>query len=279
MSNNFCFGNTGINLSEKEYSIIRQFIKNCSGIELGDTKQALVVSRLSKRVMDLGLSSYSELVDFITSAAGAAEKQNIINLLTTNESYFFREVAHFSYLIKHIQSTPISNRPLRIWCAASSSGEEIYSLSMELTEKCNHRAWEILGSDISTKVLDQATAGLYPEARTKNIPEMYLKKYCLRGTGTYSGMVLIDKALRNRVNFKQINLIGKIPDMGTFDVIFLRNVLIYFDQSTILDVVSKLARCLNDEGLFFVGHSESIKDLLPEIIYKAPAIYQKKIRE
>jgi chemotaxis protein methyltransferase CheR len=166
-------------------------------------------------------------------------------------------------------------RPFRIWSAASSSGEEAYSLAMVIADQLGmnpYPGWSVMGSDVSQKVLDQATSGHYPMQRIDGIPERYLKNYCLKGVGVQEGTLLIDQPLRNRVEFRRINLNDTLPDIGKFDVIFLRNMLIYFQNETKIEIVKRLLDVLQPGGWLIVGHSESIKDFDDRLISHSPSI-------
>ncbi|GAB0077998.1 hypothetical protein TOC8171_34010 [Pseudomonas syringae] len=163
----------------------------------------------------------------------------------------------------------------RVWSAASSSGEEPYSLAMTLAEQLGTTPWEVIGSDISTRVLTKARSGHYPMERTETLPHTLLVKYCLKGTGRQEGTFLIDKSLRNRVSFIQVNLNETLPDLGEFDVIFLRNVMIYFDQETKSKVVARLLPRLKPGGYFIISHSESLNGVNDTLKLVAPSIYRK----
>ena len=165
--------------------------------------------------------------------------------------------------------------PKRVWSAASSSGEEAYTLAMVLAEHSPVANWEIVGTDISTRVLERAGKGLYPMERTTHIPQAYLKKYCLRGTGSQEGNFLIGKELRSRVKFHHANLKNELGQLGSFDVIFLRNVLIYFDLDTKAQVVANVLRRLPAGGYLMVGHSESLNGISSQLTLIKPSVYQK----
>ncbi len=200
----------------------------------------------------------------------------MVDLLTTNETYFFREPKHFDYLAQEIlphKAKP--GVPFNIWSAACSSGEEPYTLAMVLAEHLGNRPWQVVGSDISTVVLAKAQAGHYPLERTEGIPPQYLKKYCLKGVRSQEGTLLVAKELRERVRFLQVNLTKPAPDLGPFDVIFLRNVMIYFDMETKRKVVENLITRLKPGGTFIVGHSESLNGITDRLKCLRPTIYEK----
>jgi len=166
-------------------------------------------------------------------------------------------------------------RPFRVWCAASSSGEEVYSVAMVLADCLGDAPWEVLGSDISSRVLARARAGHYPMQRATHVPPAFLKRFCLRGVGDYEGTLLIDEALRRRVEFRQINLNTTLPVLGTFDVIFLRNVMIYFNHDTKQQVVARLSSQLRPGGHFLIGHSENLNGIDESLRPILPSVYRK----
>ncbi len=199
----------------------------------------------------------------------------MVNILTTNETYFFREPKHFEFFQDNIlKSWRGSN--FRVWSAASSTGEEAYTLAMLMAENMGVREWEVFASDISTHVLKKARSGVYTLDRLDNMDKRYLQKYCLKGVRSQQGYFRIDASLRKRVTFHQVNLMDKIPgEIGKFDVIFLRNVLIYFDNDTKKQVVERLLETLNPGGYFFVGHSESLHRVTNQVHSVKPSIYRK----
>lgn len=263
-------------LKKSEYDIIRDFIYEEAGIDLGGRKQMLVSSRLNKRLRYHNLSSFQAYIDIIFQQGNELEKQMAIDLLTTNETYFFREPDHFEFLKKNILPNHSKTSLFRLWSAASSSGEEAYTLSMILDDYFGAKiAWEIFGSDISNTILEKARKGLYPTLRIDGIPQPFLKKYCLKGKGEFDGFLRVNEKLRHKCSFKQINLIKPLPNVGEFDVIFLRNVLIYFDDKTKEDIVRRLVKSLRKGGYLFIGHSESLKGMDLGVKLLAPATYVK----
>jgi chemotaxis protein methyltransferase CheR len=201
--------------------------------------------------------------------------QTAIDLLTTNETYFFREPRHFEFLQKHLSAAPTRTQPLRIWSAAGSSGEEAYSIAMLLEDRLEGHAWEVVASDISSRVLERARAGHYPMERARYIPLPYLQRFCLKGTGKQEQTLLVDRNLRNKVSFLQINLNAKLPAIGVFDFVFLRNVLIYFNQQTKRDVLARVLSVLRPGGWLFIGHSENLHGITDAVKAVAPSIYRK----
>ncbi|MFU8788850.1 MAG: CheR family methyltransferase [Methylobacter sp.] len=266
---------TAIVLQEKEFAQFRELIYRIAGISMSPAKKPLITSRLAKRLRHYGLASYGDYFRMITAADGKKELQMAVDLLTTNETHFFREPKHFDFLRQHILPTRKTGRPLRIWSAACSSGEEPYSIAMQLDEVLGTAPWEIVASDLSTRVLDTARTGLYPMERMLEIPPFYLSNYCLKGTGSQEGTLLIERKLRDRVQFMQHNLTETPPNLGEFDVIFLRNVMIYFDPDTKRQVVARLLSLLRPGGYFLVGHSETLNGISESVHLVQPAVYRK----
>ncbi len=262
-------------LQEKEFAQFRDLIYRIAGISMSPAKKPLVTSRLAKRLTHYRLASYGEYFQMITAANGKTELQIAVDLLTTNETHFFREPKHFDFLRQHILPARKPGKTLRIWSAACSSGEEPYSIAMLLDEVLGHGPWEIVASALSLRVLEKARNGLYPIERMMEIPSSYLSNCCLKGTGTQEGTLLIEHKLRERVQFMQYNLTEAPPKLGEFDVIFLRNVMIYFDQETKRQVVKRLLSLLRPGGHFMVGHSETLNGITEDLRPVQPAVYLK----
>ena len=261
-------------LTKEEFDWISQFLNERTGIQLKNGKQAMVMGRLEKRLRMLDFQYYSDYFESLTLPGNELELRLAIDLLTTNETYFFREAQHFDYLCAHILPNHPLSKPLRIWSAACSSGEEVYTLAMLLAEYFPSNPWEIIGTDISTRVLEKAREGLYPLPAAENIPSGLLKKYCMKGIDEYDGFLLIDPVIRKRVKFEHGNLIGELPEVGQFDVIFLRNVMIYFEQDTKQQVLSRLQNHLLPGGYFFISHTESLNGFKTNFKLIKPSIYQ-----
>jgi chemotaxis protein methyltransferase CheR len=262
-------------LTDAEFVRFQRFIHSAAGITLSDAKKALVAGRLSKRLAHHGLHSFGSYLALLSGADAGAELQTAVDLLTTNETYFFREPRHFDLLRELAQAARARRQGLRVWSAACSSGEEVYSIAMVLDDVLGETGWELLGSDISTRVLQRARSGHYVEERARHIPPGYLKRYCLRGTGEQQGNLLVERRLRQRVRFEQINLNEPLPRLGSFDVIFLRNVMIYFNAETKRQVVARLLAQLASGGTFCIGHSETLNDISDAVVQVVPSIYQK----
>lgn len=259
--------------NDKEFRLFQQLIEAKLGIFLSEQKKALLSNRLWKRLQACGVSGYLEYYRFIQSPQGREELSTALELITTNETYFFREQKHFDYLRHEILPSVRHKSLLRVWSAAASTGEEPYSIAMVLKDACPIE-WELMSSDVNQKVIEQAKVGIYPELRVKNIPEPYLRRFCRKGVGPYEGDVRVDAELRQAVNFFTLNLHEDFPDIGKFDLIFLRNVLIYFESENKIKILDRIADCLLPKGILFVGHSESLHGLSTRFTPIKPAIYR-----
>lgn len=262
-------------LSDQEFRQFQTMIHEIAGISMSSAKKTLVSGRLAKRVKHHGLGSYDDYFRLLMKNGEDGELQVAIDLLTTNETYFFREPKHFDFMRDRVLPARKPGKPFRVWSAASSSGEEPYSLTMLLADVLGEAPWELVASDLSTRVLEKARAGLYPMERAEGIPKHYLTRFCLKGTGSQEGRFLIARELRNRVQYRQVNLNETLPKMGEFDVIFLRNVMIYFDTETKRKVVARMVPLLVPGGYLIIGHSESLNGVTDELKVVMPSVYRK----
>lgn len=267
-------GAPGLSLRESEFAQFQRWIHQVAGIAMGPAKKALVAGRLARRVQHHGLTSFEAYFQLLQR--DAHEHQIAVDLLTTNETHFFREPRHFELLRDVILPAHPAGRTLRIWSAASSTGQEPYSIAMLLAHVLGDAAWEVLGSDLSTRVLERASQALYDMVLTKEIPDPLLRAYCLKGVGAQHGRFIIAPEVTRRVSFAQVNLIEPLPDVGEFDVIFLRNVMIYFNDATKREVVDRLQQKLKPGGWFVVGHSESLNGMSAHLEAYAPSVYRKR---
>ena len=262
-------------ITNQEFTRFQSLIYKIAGIQMAESKKVLLVGRLTKRLKHYNLENFGDYYNLVTGKGQDAELQMMVDLLTTNETYFFREPKHFEYLDSEILTKVKPGSSFAIWSAACSSGEEPYTLSMVLADRFGEGPWQITASDISTAVLARAKTGLYPMERTKGISRPHLQKYCLKGTRTQEGSFMISKKLRERIRFLQVNLNAPLPDIGPFDVIFLRNVMIYFDMDTKRQVVANLITKLKPGGYFIVGHSETLNGITDKLQAIKPTIYRK----
>ena len=267
-------GFTQVSLHDKEFEQISRWVYDIAGIRLTDSKKALVSSRLNSRLRELHLSSFQQYIDVITNTKdpqATVERQKAINLLTTNETFFFREEAHFDF-IREVILPLKQGRKIRCWSAASSTGEEAYSLAMTLAQY-HQGPWEIVGTDINADVIANARRGVYPMIRADHITKALLYQYCLKGTGSKAGTFRLNKSIRQHVMFQQANL-QQLPDsLGSFDVVFLRNVMIYFDMPSKQQVISNVLQHMKPGAYLLIGHAESLNGINSKLNLIRPSIY------
>jgi len=246
---------------DADFARVKAIIYRKAGINLGDSKKQLVYSRLARRLRALQLNNFDEYLAYL--GHNKSEQQEFINALTTNLTAFFREPHHFSILSDYVRNRKTASGKLRVWCAASSTGEEPYSIAMTLVEAYGTYAppVEIIASDIDSSVLQFAAQGIYSLDRLDALSLEKKKQFFLRGKGRNSGSALVIDKLRQLVEFRQINLLDRDWQLGAgFDVIFCRNVMIYFDKPTQLQLLERMVRLLKPEGLYIAGHSESFSN-------------------
>jgi chemotaxis protein methyltransferase CheR len=261
-------------ISDSEFEQFQRFIYEAAGISLAENKRALVNGRLANRLAANRLASYGAYLQLLRSGASPQEQQTAVDLMTTNETYFFREPKHFEFLRTLAREAGAGNRMFRAWSAAASTGEEAYSIAMVL-EDCLPGRWEVVGTDVSARVLERARRAHYSMERLSNFPSHYLRRFCLKGQGAEEGTLLVTRGLRERVQFHQCNLNATVPKLGTFDVVFLRNVMIYFSRETKRSVVQRVLQTLKPGGFLLIGHSESLFEVSSAVELIAPAIYRK----
>ncbi len=259
-------------LSQHAFDAVTDLFHSVSGIRLTDAKKALVTGRLQKLAQEKGCT-LDQYVTILMQDHDPEEVVRVIDKLTTNETYFFREPQHFDFLTDLLAHRPAGAGELRVWSGASSSGEEAYSIAMLLADKLGLNGWQIVGTDLSTAMVDSARLALYPMERAQHTPPAYLKRWCLKGKDNYEGQLLISRELRDRVRFQPANLTQDLPDIGMFDVIFLRNVLIYFDPPGKADIVRRVLTRLKPQGHLFTGHAESITNLNLPVRAVTSAVY------
>ena len=262
-------------LTEQEFAQFQRFIFDAAGISLASSKQALVSGRLAARLSACRVASYSEYLRLLRSGRAPAELQRAVDLLTTNETFFFREPEHFALLKRRVVARAHGPGAFRVWSAAASSGEEAYSAAMVLEDCLPGGPWEVVGTDVSVRVLERARAGIYPLARLSHVPKGYLRRFCLKGVGERAGTLLITQRLREKVSFHHGNLNGQLPKLGLFDLVFLRNVLIYFNFETQAGVVERVLASLKPGGLLLIGHSENLPEAIPGVKPLAPSVFEK----
>jgi len=278
--------NNKINLLEKEFKTLSDFIYTELGIKMPPAKRVLLESRLQKRLRWLGIESFAEYCDYLLSSQGKkSEMTNFINKITTNKTDFFREPDHFNYLINHVLPDLINSwngqrRQLTIWSAGCSTGEEPYTLAIVLNDFKERNPelpfdYRIIGTDISFEALHTAKRAVYSESRVAPMTLETKKKYLLKSKNKERELVKIIPALREKVEFKVLNFMDAHYPLGKVDIIFCRNVIIYFNKQTQEETLIKLCKNLKPGGYFFQGHSESIHGFDVPLKNVHPTVYKK----
>lgn len=260
--------------TQSEFERIRTLLYQHSGIKLNDSKKDMVYSRLGRRLRATGMKSFQEYLELVEQDEGD-EWEAFINSLTTNLTAFFREPHHFPLLKEHVLS--LRKKPLRLWCSAASTGEEPYTMAMTMIDAFGSYKppVEIIATDIDTNVLTKARAGIYSLERVEKLPPETLKRFFLKCTGKNNGFVQVRKELRDLISFRTLNLLDEQwPINGTFDVIFCRNVMIYFDKDTQYKILKRFAPMLESHGLLFAGHSESLHHAADFFKLRGNTIYE-----
>ena len=268
-----------ISLSEREFARIKGRVYQVAGISLSDAKRTLVVSRLSKIVRSLGLPSFDAYIDFLERGGTGQDGQEFVNALTTNLTRFYREDHHFDHLRKYVEtllaSKPRGNR-LRIWSAGCSTGQEPYTIGMDLLGAFPElKRWDfkILATDIDTAVIEKAARGVYPENEISGLSRERAAPFAQPGDGT----IRVPEVVRSLVSFKPLNLIGPWPMKGPFDAVFCRNVAIYFDKATQGEVFGRFTKLIAPEGFLYIGHSENVGSGGDGLRLVGKTIYQSKL--
>ena len=246
------------NFSSADFERVRKLIYQHAGISLSPVKQDMVYSRLARRLRATGKQTFAEYLDFLEKSGGD-EWESFVNSLTTNLTSFFREPHHFPILAEHLKKIG-NRRPIRIWCSAASTGEEPYSIAMTVAETfgASTSHVSIVASDLDTNVLAAAQKGVYSLDRVEKLSPERLHKFFLRGSGSQEGYVAVRPELKQMIEFRRINLLdANYSVKGPLDIIFCRNVMIYFDKPTQYKILSRFAPMLLADGLMFAGHSES----------------------
>jgi chemotaxis protein methyltransferase CheR len=267
-------------ITPKEFEQFRSLIYQECGISLNESKKTLLVSRLSKRLRTLELDSFQAYYDMVSGETEGEEFTLLLDLVSTNKTDFFREPKHFDFLREQILPTLQTTRRIRIWSSASSTGEEPYTIAMTLHDSVpDPELWDfkILASDISTRVLARAASGVYEDERVRDLPPDLVERHFLKGTGERTGMIKVKPNINQMVRYQRINLMDDtFPIKTPLDLIFCRNVMIYFDRPTQAKLVKKFYRYLKPGGYLFIGHSESLQRLDQPFKAVAPTIYQKE---
>lgn len=267
--------------SGRDFNELRQLTKEFTGIDLNDGKEDMVYGRLTKRLRALGLAGFKDYIKLLKQDPDGEEMLSFTNSMTTNLTAFFRESHHFDHLkntvLPHLMQTNRGSRRIRIWSAGCSTGEEPYSIAMTVAETVPP-GWnvKILATDMDSNVLATGSAGVYCESRLAGIEERKLKKWFTKGTGDRKGMVRAKSELRDMISFKRLNLMHEWPLKGPLDVIFCRNVIIYFDPETKAKLIDRYFDLLADHGTLFVGHSETLFGVTDRAKLVGKTIYEKE---
>jgi chemotaxis protein methyltransferase CheR len=263
-------------LSRRDFSKIRSLVYQRAGIDLREGKETLVSARLGKKLRESGCRTYAEFLASVESDQTGESLTALIDALTTNYTFFYREPGHFNLLRETILPKLASRERVELWCAAAATGEEPYTLAMLLLEaRGTSGSSRVLATDISTRALEKARLGVYPADRFDAVPKALLHKYWLRGQGNSAGLYRANPELARAVEFRRLNLIDPFTHTAPFPVIFCRNVMIYFDSPTQQRVADRLCQWLEPGGHLFVGHSESLSAARQSLEYAAPAVYRK----
>ena len=276
-------------MSQETFGRFREFVTTHLGIKMPDVKKTMLQSRLQKRLRVLSMESYDDYYDYVFSVQGReAELSHMIDAVTTNKTDFFREPKHFEYLVRTALPALLQAQSvgcpgvLRFWSAGCSTGAEPYTLAMVLSEfaaRCAGFQYGIIATDISQRVLEEARAGIYTEEMVSPIPLILRKKYLLRSKNPRENVVRINAEIRSRVRFGRLNFMEEnFRLQQDVDVIFCRNVLIYFDRATQEQVVNRLCRHLHTGGYLFLGHSETLNGLNVPLTQVYPTIYRRQAR-
>ncbi|MCB1777007.1 MAG: protein-glutamate O-methyltransferase CheR [Candidatus Competibacteraceae bacterium] len=268
--------------SDQDFQRIRRIINQVAGISLADSKRELVYSRLSRRLRQRGFRRFQDYCDYLEPGDDEDELREFVNALTTNLTSFFRELHHFEFLANELfpalmHSRGSGNRRIRIWSAGCSTGEEPYSIAIVLREVLPTTGWDvkILATDLDSNVLATAERGIYEWSRVKDLSESRLRRWFQKGRNAQAGWVRVAPALRDLITFRQLNLMDDWPMRGPFDLIFCRNVLIYFSKATQAVLFERYADILAEQGHLFVGHSESLFKVTERFVSLGKTIYQR----
>jgi len=269
------------NLTDKDFNFIKNLVANNTGIVLSDAKRSMVYSRLSRRLRSLSINDFSSYCDLLKSN-DEEEMVNFVNAITTNLTSFFREKHHFDYLantlIPHWLKTRNDTRRIRIWSAGCSTGEEPYSIAITLRDHFpNLEDWDvrILATDLDTNVVAKASSGVYAYERVEGLPKPMLRNWFRRGKNGQGDMVKVSAELQDLITFKQLNLLEEWPFKGGFDLIFCRNVVIYFNKDTQRVLANRYADNLKSDGALFLGHSETLFKVSDRFSLIGNTIYDK----
>lgn len=266
--------------TDKDFNIIRDLVTKNTGIVLADHKRDMVYGRLSRRLRQLNLVSFKDYCDLVRSDHDD-ELIELVNAITTNLTSFFREMHHFTHLSKTVMPMLLKRneqtRRIRIWSAGCSTGEEPYSIAMAVREVMPSVGWDIriLATDLDTNVVNTAKRGVYNEDRIQGIEQGRMRRWFKRGSGQHAGSVRVSPMLQEMITFKQLNLLHEWPIKGPFDVIFCRNVVIYFDKETQRMLFDRYANLMHESSTLYIGHSESLFNVTDRLKLIGQTTYHK----
>ena len=268
-------------LSDRDFLNFRNLVHEKCGIFLHEGKKELVRARLGKRLRATRFKDFKQYYRYLVDEDAGDELTRMLNAISTNLTSFFRESYHFEYLENHVVARFRAlnrSRDIRAWSAGCSSGEEPYSIAICLAKLLNTEAsWniQILATDISTEVLSTAVSGVYHHTRVKNLPAELVRQFFQKGQGRWNGFVRVKPVLRNMIDFRRFNLMSPFAFSEKFDIIFCRNVMIYFDKATQQHLIERFWKILDSGGCLFTGHSESLTGIKHNFKYIQPTIYIK----
>lgn len=258
-----------------EFSLFQKLVHSRLGINLPVQKRVMLGHRLYKRVRALTLTNFKDYYNYINHLEHADELETALELITTNETFFFREEKHFEFLQQVIIPKLSQNKTFKIWSAAASTGEEPYSIAMLMQRYCT-TPWQLTASDVNNSVLTHARKGIYNNERAQLLPVQYRREYCKKGVDEYEGYLRVKPIIRSRVRFFTFNLLDDMSTLEKVDLIFIRNVMIYFNDETKQKIINSLQKVLNPNGWLFISHSETLHGLSHNFTIIKPAIYQNK---
>ena len=265
-------------MNTREFANIRQLAYDTCGIDFTESKKDMVASRLDRTLRKLNLSSYEEYYLHVRDDASGMALREFIDALATNHTNFLREADHFAFLRSKFGRITLRGRPIHIWSAACATGEEPYSIAMTLLDQRRHEVipgFQILATDISTRALAAARSGVYARERLRELPPGWPTEFFETGSGRWSGWMKVRKSVRDTIRFERFNLLERAADFGAFDIIFCRNVMLYFDRSTQEGIVNRMAERLNPGGFLLTGHTESLMGIRHPLSYIQPSVYQR----
>ncbi|HBY63356.1 MAG TPA: hypothetical protein DEH78_26330 [Solibacterales bacterium] len=270
--------NGALVLTQEEFAMVCRWAYDTCGLDLKPGKEELVASRLGKQIRRLGFASFRDYYRVLKEQSDGPVMSAAIDAITTHHTSFLREPAHFEFLNKQVFPSLAAAGRVRVWCAASSTGEEPYSLILSAEDALGStlaQRIELMASDVSEPALEAARRGVYGADRVSALPAAWLPRYFLKGQGAFAGRYRVKPAYAQRVDFRRVNLIEPLPSIGPFSVILCRNVMIYFDRPTQERLIERMREVLEPGGYLLVGHAESLTGVKHQLEYIHPSVYRK----